>query len=83
MSGHLELHQLSERFPKRIEVIAKHEKDIGSSFFSADKIPRKYYAGKVPLITDIVRYVKGKYDVGELFDDVQGTSCMSYYGLCE
>ena len=83
MGGLQEVHQISERFPERITEIAKHEKRIGSSFFSADKIPSKYYSGKIPLITDVVLYAKGKYDAGQLFDEMTATSCMSYYGLCD
>lgn len=83
MGGLQEVHQIAERFPERIAEIAEHEKRIGSSFFSADKIPSKYYSGKIPLITDVVLYAKGKYDAGQLFDEMTATSCMSYYGLCE
>lgn len=83
MSGLSEIHQLAERFPEKIEEIAEHEKRIGSSFFGPDKIPKRYYRGGYPLIVDVVKYAKGKYDAGELFDDQTATSCMSYYGLCE
>lgn len=83
MGGLQEVHQIAERFPERIAEIAEHEKRIGSSFFSSDKIPSKYYSGKIPLITDVVLYAKGKYDAGQLFDEMTATSCMSYYGLCE
>lgn len=83
MSGLSEIHQLAERFPERIIEIAENEKRIGSSFFGPDKIPSKYYGGAYPLITDVVKYAKGKYDAGQLFDDYTATSCMSYYGLCE
>lgn len=83
MGGLQEVHQIAERFPERIAEIAEHEKRIGSSFFSSDKIPSKYYSGKIPLITDVILYAKGKYDAGQLFDEMTATSCMSYYGLCE
>ena len=83
MSGLSEIHQISERFPEKITEIAKHEERIGSSFFGPDKIPSKYYVNEYPLITDVVKYAKGKYDAGTLFDDFEATSCMSYYGLCE
>jgi len=83
MSALPEIHQLSERFPDRIKEIAEYEKRIGSSFFGPDKIPSRYYTGSYPLIADVVKYAKGKYDSGQLFDDTAATSCMSYYGLCE
>lgn len=83
MSGLSEIHQLSIRFPERIAEIAKFELEIGSTFFGPDKIPRRYYKGKAPLITDIIKYANGKYEAGLLFDEHEATSCMSYYGLCE
>lgn len=83
MSGLMEIHQLAERFPERIEEIAEQEKQRGSSFFVSDKIPKRFYRNGVPNIVDVVAYAKGKYDAGQLFDDYSGTSCMSYYGLCE
>ena len=83
MCGLSEIHQIATRFPERIEEIASYEIEIGSSFFGPDKIPSKFYAGKYPLITDVVKYAAGKYDAGLLFDDSEATSCMSYYGLCE
>ncbi len=78
-----EIHQMSVRFPERIDEIAEYEVDIGSSFFGPDKIPKKYYKGAFPTIIDVVKYANGKYDAGLLFDDHEPTSCMSYYGLCE
>lgn len=83
MASLQEVNQIANRFPERISEIAKYELEIGSSFFGPDKIPSKYYKGKYPLITDVVKYAQAKYDAGELFDDHQPTSCMSFYGLCE
>ena len=78
-----EIYQLSNRFPDRILELARYEEECKSSFFNADYIPKRAYSGDYPPITDVVRYVKGKYDMGTLFDDHAATSCMSYYGLCE
>ena len=83
MSGLSEIHQLACRFPERITEIAEHERRIESSFFGPDKIPSKYYNGAYPLIEDVVKYAKNKYDAGQLFNDSEATTCMSYYGLCE
>lgn len=83
MSGLSEINQIASRFPERIEEIARYELELNSSFFGPDKIPSKYYKGEYPLIADVVKYAKGKYDAGELFDEYNATSCMSYYGLCE
>ncbi len=83
MIGLSEIHQTANRFPQRIDEIAKYETEISSSFFGPKKIPSRFYNGGYPLITDVVKYAQGKYDAGQLFDDYQATSCMSYYGLCE
>lgn len=83
MSSNMEIHQLAERFPERIEEIIRHEEELRSSFWGPDSIPKKYYKGKFPLATDVVKYVEGKHKAGTLFDENVGTSCMSYYGLCE
>jgi len=83
MSAQTELYQITKRFPERIDEIAKYEKECKSSFLGPDSIPKYAYKGSYPLITDVARYVKGKYDAGTLFDEYTVTSCMSYYGLCE
>ncbi|WP_373720658.1 phosphoadenosine phosphosulfate reductase domain-containing protein [Bacteroides heparinolyticus] len=83
MCGLSEIHQIATRFPERVTEIAEHEKRIGSSFFGPDKIPSRFYDSEYPLVNDVVRYAKNKYDAGQLFDDSTETTCMSYYGLCE
>ncbi|BAR50432.1 hypothetical protein TFKS16_0076 [Tannerella forsythia KS16] len=83
MCGLSELHQIATRFPERIIEIAEYEKKICSSFFGPDKISRKFYKGEYPLVYDVVKYANNKYDAGQLFDDREATTCMSYYGLCE
>ena len=77
----MDIHQISQRFPERIDEIYSAEQEIGSTFFPYDKVPDKYCT--TPTILDVVKYANGKYDAGELFDDYTPTSCMSYYGLCE
>jgi 3'-phosphoadenosine 5'-phosphosulfate sulfotransferase (PAPS reductase)/FAD synthetase len=87
MSAHTEIYQITQRFPERIDEIAEYEKECKSTFLGPDPIPRRYYKGNYPLITDVARYVQAKYAHGTLFDETEGTSamsCMSYYsGLCE
>lgn len=77
----MDFHQINIRFPNRIKEIADYESEIGSTFFPFDKVPDKYC--KKPTIIDVAKYASAKYDAGELFDDHEVTSCMSYYGLCE
>ncbi|MDR3141939.1 MAG: phosphoadenosine phosphosulfate reductase family protein [Tannerellaceae bacterium] len=87
MSSLPEIYQILQRFPNRIAGIARYEQECKSSFLGPGKIPRKYYKGAYPLITDVARYVKEEYARGTLFDETEGTSsfsCMSYYaGVCE
>ena len=83
MAGLSEIHQIATRFPERIIEIAEYERKICSSFCGPDKISRKFYKGEYPLIHDVVKYAKNKYDAGQLFNDSEATTCMSYYGLCE
>jgi 3'-phosphoadenosine 5'-phosphosulfate sulfotransferase (PAPS reductase)/FAD synthetase len=87
MSANTEIYQVAQRFPERITEIAEYEKEINSSFFGPDSIPKAAYRGAYPLITDVAAYVRGKYARGTLFDETENTtamSCMSYYsGLCE
>lgn len=84
MASQQDIYNISIQDPQRIEYIAALEKQLASSFFGPDKITSKHYKGAYPLISDVVRYVQGKYSGGSLFDDEDtATNCMSYYGLCE
>ena len=84
MAGFQEIHQISTRFPERIKEIEGHENRIGSSFFAFDKLPKSVTSKiKHPKIADVIAYANGKFDAGQLFDDSEATTCMSYYGLCE
>ncbi|MDR1056470.1 MAG: phosphoadenosine phosphosulfate reductase family protein [Prevotellaceae bacterium] len=87
MSTKPEVYQIIQRFPERIVEIAEYEKVCKSSFLGPDAIPKRFYKGDYPLITDVAKYVRSEYARGTLFDKVEGTtpfSCMSYYiGLCE
>jgi 3'-phosphoadenosine 5'-phosphosulfate sulfotransferase (PAPS reductase)/FAD synthetase len=87
MCSNPEIYQVAQRFPERITEIAEYEKEINSSFFGPDSIPKTAYRGAYPLITDVAAYVRGKYARGTLFDETENAtamSCMSYYsGLCE
>ena len=85
MTRNAEIYQIARRFPERITEIASYEKEINSSFFGPDSIPKHAYAGAYPLIADVARYVQNKHDAGTLFEEYSdATSCMSYYaGICE
>lgn len=84
MSSQQDIYNISVQDPGRISYIADLERRLGSSFLGPGKIPGRFYKGEYPLIGDVVRYVRDKKAEGSLFgDDDVGTSCMSFYGLCE
>jgi 3'-phosphoadenosine 5'-phosphosulfate sulfotransferase (PAPS reductase)/FAD synthetase len=83
MSSHPEIYQITQRFPERMAEIAAYETLCKSSFFGPDSIPRRYYKGSYPVISDVAKYIQGKHNAGTLFEEYTATSCMSYYGLCE
>lgn len=83
MSGLIEVYYISLHFPERIVQIREYENEVGSTFYPPDFIPawackNKKYA----FIDEIVEYVTHKYGSGDLFDDQNERSCMSFYGLC-
>jgi 3'-phosphoadenosine 5'-phosphosulfate sulfotransferase (PAPS reductase)/FAD synthetase len=84
MSRNAEIYQITQRFPERIAEIAGYEKECKSSFFGPDSMPKKYYKGDYPLITDVAKYVEATCGMGTMFEEFTATSCMSYYhGICE
>jgi len=85
MASQQDIYNISTQDKKRIEYISKLEKEINSSFFGPNKIPRKFYKKEYPLIDDVVKYVKRKNQEESLFDDENDNeiTCMSFYGLCE
>jgi 3'-phosphoadenosine 5'-phosphosulfate sulfotransferase (PAPS reductase)/FAD synthetase len=58
-----------------------------SSFFPKGKIPERYctkYGGGIPAFEDVITYVSRDDSQLDLFEPVEGFSCMSiYHGLCE
>ncbi len=83
MASQQDILNITRQDPARLEYIAGVEKKIGSSFFGPDKIPARAYKGAYPIMADVVRYIEWQNSTGDLFDDNPGTSCMSFYGLCE
>lgn len=80
-----------ERFPEKMALIAKHEKEIGSTFFGIEYIPEKYGTkivdGKrINTIEDIEKYLMRNSNQVTMFDEPEipgGRSCMSIYNICE
>lgn len=86
MASRRDILNISQQDPARISQIAMLERTLGgSSFFGPDKIPKRAILNgrAYPLIDDVVNYVKSQNATGDLFDDGNATSCMSFYGLCE
>ena len=76
---------IAQQDQAHIELIAKAEQEIGSSFFGPTKIPRYAYTGEYPLVGDVAKYALAQKARGTLFDEIDNnTTCMSFYsGLCE
>jgi 3'-phosphoadenosine 5'-phosphosulfate sulfotransferase (PAPS reductase)/FAD synthetase len=82
-----ELRQLFIRDPQRIDKIRELERNVGRSFFSPKRIPKRFHTGfdfksgkSFPWIDDVIKYISsGKYEI----QDEEGESCMSYYSICE
>jgi 3'-phosphoadenosine 5'-phosphosulfate sulfotransferase (PAPS reductase)/FAD synthetase len=84
MCGHKEIQQIIKLYPERIDFIRDIENIIGSTFFNPDYIPKRFMANKsYPVIDDVVKYLTNKNATADLFAENEGTSCMSFYGLCE
>ena len=90
MSGHNEVLEIVTRDPKRMDYIADMEKEVESSFFGVDYIPRWARSGvckntgkRYPKATDVKKYLRDKNASGDIFDPDPVLSCSSYYHLCE
>jgi len=90
MSRHLDIINIEKIFPDQLNQLEQIEKEIGKSFFGPGYIPDYAQTGKrvngkkIPTINDIKKYLTSKNATGDLFQsEGEGTSCMSYYGLCE
>lgn len=84
MSNQVDVRSINTFFPERIKEIAEFEKETGSTLFPPDKIPKRFMTNKkYPTITDVTKYIENKNATGDLFEEEYGTSCMSFYGLCE
>lgn len=80
--------------PAHLDSLEKTEKEIGSTFFPPDYIPKRYHSGKTetkdgaaktfPTLKDVRRYIADKNATLDMFAEETGDmSCMSYYSICE
>jgi len=83
-----ELAVLKETHPERIDEIRRLEKDTGQFFFKSNYVPEKFKnqvsstGNARASIDDVIKYLDSKEKYHEI-SEVAGTSCMSYYNLCE
>lgn len=89
MSSHQEIKQLIKRYPKRYTEIEEIEKDVGSSFFKMDSIPKRFQTGfdektgkKFTTAPDLRKYLTDKDLTIDMFEE-EAMSCSSFYHLCE
>jgi len=89
LTGHAELQRMSAMLPEVWDRIAELETAAGRSFFPPGFIPDRFCSwrdpksGKpLPLTSDVRRYLDSG-QVGDLFPESDGSSCMSVYNLCE
>ena len=87
-----DIKQICNRYPEKIEELAKIERELGHTFFPPDYIPERACSKKVickdgstkkvPTIKDVVKYIEDKNSTIEIFKE-EPKSCMSFYSLCE
>lgn len=77
--------ELLSKDPDEVEKLIKAEEFVGSSFFSTDTIPERFYKDKnKPRVQDVIKYVTDKTATLDMFEPEGGYSCMSiFHGLCE
>jgi hypothetical protein len=82
MSGLGELTSMLKKYPERFDEISDLENQIGSTYYSPDKIPDHAKSGDFTTMKDLKRYLENKKATIDMFSD-DGVSCMSFYSLCE
>lgn len=84
MCRHGEIKNIMERYPERFELLKQKEKEIGSTFFPPNYIPRHARQNpKIVTLDDVEKYIKGKNETLDVFDEGPVDRCMSYYHICE
>ena len=88
MSRHKSTKLIIDNHPEQWNRLVEAEKLLGSSFFPPNYIPKYACSGrskngyKFPTVADVEKYLKGKNETIDLFDE-ETPSCMSTYNLCE
>lgn len=89
MSTHRTIKLIIDNHTDRWDEIVRHEKEIDSSFFKIDSIPKYAQSGvckrsgkKFTTAEDIKRYLSAKNATADMFEE-DTPSCMSAYHLCE
>lgn len=83
MSRHREVLLIIENHPEQWANLKAKEREVGSTFFPPDYIPKRFTAnGKICTADDIEKYLTGKNATLDMFEQ-DTPSCMSAYNLCE
>lgn len=87
MCRHREIKLIIDQFPEHIDKIKRWESNMKEDrhFFPPGYIPKHATTNKIwPTTDEVVKYIKGKNETGDLFEEYQGDGrCMSAYHLCE
>ncbi|RYC70745.1 phosphoadenosine phosphosulfate reductase family protein [Spirosoma sordidisoli] len=83
-----ELKLIIEKYPEHIDKIKEWESGMEKKdrhFFPPNYIPKRAMTNRIwPTTDDVVKYIKGKNETIEVFEEPEGDGrCMSYYHLCE
>lgn len=88
MSRHRSTRLIIDNHPEQWEKIKQAEKDVGSTFFPPDYIPKKHQTGRnrdgvlICTAEDVERYLMAKNATLDMFEE-DTPGCMSAYNLCE
>lgn len=89
MSRHSEVKQLLKIYPERFDYIKQIEKEVGSSFFKIDYVPKRFQTGvcqrsgkSFTKAVDIEKYLNDKNATIDMFEE-ETPACLSAYNICE
>lgn len=88
MANKREVKLIIENHKERFEELKNYEKQLNTSFFPPDYIPKRFCSMiskngvKYPVLSDVEKYILGKNATLDMFEETT-PSCMSVYNLCE
>lgn len=85
-----EVKQMATETPEYVDRLQSAEDMVGRTFFAPDTIPQSFLktrdpksGKKIALVSDVVKYVSGDINQGNIIEQETDSRCMSFYGLCE